>query len=136
MSQVLCTSRWPPYLSHRRRQYRSLLILVIEWFEEGARHVYVAIQKEWKFDTLGDSYEMLTIIQAIIYCTIRRKVIFLAGQIASPLHYFCDVCRVESEKRDLVMKVPFRFTSCSGSQLVCLPRESCEAHCLTRALVA
>merc|ERR1712073_163502 len=50
---------------------------------EGIRQFYVAIEKEeWKLDTLCDLYETLTITQAIIYCNTRRKVDFLADQLA------------------------------------------------------
>merc|ERR1712013_675558 len=50
---------------------------------EGIRQFYVAIEKEeWKLDTLCDLYETLTITQAIIYCNTRRKVDYLADQMA------------------------------------------------------
>jgi len=42
---------------------------------EGIKQFYVAVEKElWKFETLCDLYETLTITQAIIYCNTRRKV--------------------------------------------------------------
>jgi len=43
----------------------------------------VAVEREdWKFETLCDLYETVTIAQAIIYCNTRRKVDQLAHQMA------------------------------------------------------
>merc|ERR1711918_67628 len=48
---------------------------------EGIRQFYVAVEREdWKFDTLCDLYETLTISQAIIYCNTRRKVDLVARE--------------------------------------------------------
>eukprot|EP00448_Togula_jolla_P007986 CAMPEP_0170596816 /NCGR_PEP_ID=MMETSP0224-20130122/15344_1 /TAXON_ID=285029 /ORGANISM="Togula jolla, Strain CCCM 725" /LENGTH=306 /DNA_ID=CAMNT_0010921183 /DNA_START=81 /DNA_END=997 /DNA_ORIENTATION=- len=73
---------------------------------EGIRQFYVAIEKEeWKLDTLCDLYETLTITQAIIYCNTRRKVDFLADQLAkrdftiSTMH-----AELDQKDRDLVMR--------------------------------
>lgn len=45
---------------------------------EGIKQFYVLIEKEeWKFDTLCDIYETLTITQAVIFCNTRRKVDWL-----------------------------------------------------------
>lgn len=45
---------------------------------EGIRQFYVMIEKEeWKFETLCDIYETLTITQAVIFCNTRRKVDWL-----------------------------------------------------------
>jgi ATP-dependent RNA helicase len=42
---------------------------------EGIKQFFVAVDKEeWKFDTLVDLYETLTITQAVIFCNTRRKV--------------------------------------------------------------
>merc|ERR1712087_825048 len=50
---------------------------------EGIRQFYVAIEKEeWKIDTLCDLYETITITQSIIYCNTRRKVDFVAEEMA------------------------------------------------------
>lgn len=51
---------------------------------EGIKQFYVAVEKEeWKFDTLIDLYETLTINQAIIYVNSRRKVEFLKAEMES-----------------------------------------------------
>ena len=34
-------------------------------------------QEDWKFDTLCDLYDTLTITQSVIFCNTRRKVISL-----------------------------------------------------------
>jgi translation initiation factor 4A len=45
---------------------------------EGIKQFFIAIDREeWKFDTLCDLYQTLTITQAIIYCNTRRKVDWL-----------------------------------------------------------
>jgi DEAD/DEAH box helicase len=42
---------------------------------EGIKQFFVAVEKEdWKFDTLCDLYDTLTITQAVIFCNTRRKV--------------------------------------------------------------
>lgn len=39
---------------------------------EGIKQFYVDVNKEdWKFDTLTDLYETLTITQAVIFCNTR-----------------------------------------------------------------
>ncbi|POV98188.1 hypothetical protein PSTT_14576 [Puccinia striiformis] len=41
---------------------------------EGIKQFFVAVEKEeWKFDTLCDLYDTLTITQAVIFCNTRRK---------------------------------------------------------------
>eukprot|EP00918_Siedleckia_nematoides_P038462 GHVU01083613.1.p1 GENE.GHVU01083613.1~~GHVU01083613.1.p1 ORF type:complete len:415 (-),score=40.93 GHVU01083613.1:1827-3017(-) len=46
---------------------------------EGIRQFFVAVEKEaWKFDTLTDLYDTLTITQAVIFCNTRAKVEWLA----------------------------------------------------------
>jgi translation initiation factor 4A len=45
---------------------------------QGIKQFYVALDEEWKFDTLCDLYESITITQCIIYCNYRRKVDWLS----------------------------------------------------------
>lgn len=46
---------------------------------EGIKQFFVAVEKEdWKFDTLCDLYDTLTITQAVIFCNTRRKVSLLS----------------------------------------------------------
>lgn len=73
---------------------------------EGIRQFYVNVDKEeWKFDTLCDLYETLSIAQAIIFCNTRRKVDFLTEHLTeqdftvSSMH-----AEMEQKERDLIMK--------------------------------
>ncbi|XP_075261865.1 eukaryotic initiation factor 4A-III [Convolutriloba macropyga] len=46
---------------------------------EGIKQFFVAVEREeWKFDTLCDLYDTLTITQAVIFCNTRKKVEWLA----------------------------------------------------------
>eukprot|EP00980_Cylindrotheca_fusiformis_P031540 scaffold26532_cov117-Cylindrotheca_fusiformis.AAC.1 len=48
---------------------------------EGIRQFFISVEKEeWKFDTLSDLYDTLTITQAVIFCNTRQKVDWLAGK--------------------------------------------------------
>jgi len=48
---------------------------------EGIKQFFVAVeQEEWKFDTLCDLYDTLTITQAVIFSNTRRKVEWLADK--------------------------------------------------------
>uniref|UniRef100_A0A915MDH4 RNA helicase n=1 Tax=Meloidogyne javanica TaxID=6303 RepID=A0A915MDH4_MELJA len=48
---------------------------------EGIKQFFVAVEREeWKFDTLCDLYDTLTITQAVIFCNTRRKVDWLADK--------------------------------------------------------
>ena len=48
---------------------------------EGIRQFYVSVEKEeWKFDTLCDLYDTLTVTQAVIFCNTKQKVDWLAGK--------------------------------------------------------
>ncbi|EGV64944.1 RNA helicase [Yamadazyma tenuis] len=48
---------------------------------EGIKQYYIQCEKEdWKFDTLCDLYDSLTITQAVIFCNTKSKVNWLADQ--------------------------------------------------------
>lgn len=48
---------------------------------EGIKQFFVAVEKEeWKFDTLCDLYDTLTITQAVIFCNTKKKVDWLAAK--------------------------------------------------------
>ncbi|TIA92078.1 hypothetical protein E3P97_01672 [Wallemia ichthyophaga] len=48
---------------------------------EGIKQFFVAVEKEeWKFDTLCDLYDTLTITQAVIFCNTRKKVDWLTNK--------------------------------------------------------
>ncbi|KAJ9111360.1 translation initiation factor eIF4A [Naganishia cerealis] len=84
---------------------------------EGIRQFYVAVEKEdWKLDTLCDLYETLTITQAVIFCSTRRKVDWLTEKLhareftVSAMHGDMD-----QSARELVMK---EFRSGSSRVLI------------------
>jgi len=48
---------------------------------EGIKQFYVNVEKEeWKFDTLCDIYDSLTVTQAVIFCNTKQKVDWLAAK--------------------------------------------------------
>merc|ERR1712216_35328 len=48
---------------------------------EGIKQFFVAVEREeWKFDTLCDLYDTLTITQAVIFCNTKRKVGWLTNK--------------------------------------------------------
>ena len=84
---------------------------------EGIKQFFVAVEKEeWKFETLCDLYETLTITQAIIYCNTRRKVDWLTEQMqskdftVSAMHGDMD-----QRERDIIMR---EFRSGSSRVLI------------------
>jgi len=61
----------------------KILVQKDELTLEGIKQFYIHIEREdWKFDTLCDLYETLTITQAIIYCNFKRKVDMLTDKMA------------------------------------------------------
>ncbi|KAK6931862.1 Helicase, C-terminal [Dillenia turbinata] len=51
---------------------------------EGIKQFFVAVEREeWKFDTLCDLYDTLTITQAVIFCNTKRKVEWLTQKMRS-----------------------------------------------------
>lgn len=47
--------------------------MLLYW--QGIKQFFVAVEREeWKFDTLCDLYDTLTITQAVIFCNTKRKV--------------------------------------------------------------
>merc|ERR1712151_735430 len=47
---------------------------------EGIKQFFVAVEREqWKFDTLCDLYDTLTITQAVIFCNTKQKVASIHG---------------------------------------------------------
>jgi len=73
---------------------------------EGIKQFFVAVEKEeWKFDTLCDLYDTLTITQAVIFCNTRRKVDWLAEKMREAnFTVSCIHSDMEQKERDEVMK--------------------------------
>ncbi|KAL6547658.1 hypothetical protein OROHE_009363 [Orobanche hederae] len=56
-------------------------LLIIAEAHNGIKQFFVAVEKEeWKFDTLCDLYDTLTITQAVIFCNTKRKVDWLTAK--------------------------------------------------------
>ena len=73
---------------------------------EGIKQFFVAVEREeWKFDTLCDLYDTLTITQAVIFCNTRRKVDWLTEKMreanftVSAMHG-----EMKQAERDTIMK--------------------------------
>ncbi|EIW69961.1 hypothetical protein TREMEDRAFT_38632 [Tremella mesenterica DSM 1558] len=84
---------------------------------EGIRQFYIAVDKEeWKLDTLCDLYETVTITQAVIFCSTRRKVDWLTQKLhereftVSAMHGEMD-----QAQREVIMK---EFRSGSSRVLI------------------
>ncbi len=73
---------------------------------EGIKQFFVAVEKEqWKFDTLCDLYDALTITQAVIFCNTKKKVDWLAEKmIAANFTVVKMHSDMKQEEREAVMK--------------------------------
>jgi len=94
-----------------------ILVKTEEVTLEGIKQFYIAVEKEdFKFDTLTDLYETLTVAQSIIYVSGRRKVEWLAEKMrASDFTVSCIHGEMSHTDRDTVMK---EFRSGSSRVLI------------------
>ncbi|KAL8140007.1 hypothetical protein V2J09_006028 [Rumex salicifolius] len=73
---------------------------------EGIKQFFVAVEREdWKFDTLCDLYDTLTVTQAVIFCNTKRKVDWLTEKMRS--HNFTVSSMhgdMPQKERDAIMK--------------------------------
>jgi len=78
---------------------------------EGIKQFFVAIEKEqWKFDTLCDLYDSLTISQAVIFCNTKKKVDWLTEKMSKANFTVVKMHgEMEQPEREAVMKA-FRNT--------------------------
>ena len=114
------------------REPVRILVKKEELTLEGIRQFYIAIEKEdWKFDTLCDLYETLTITQvfcspvsclcsiraqAVIFCNTRRKVDLLTDQMnKKEFTVSCLHGDMDQGERDTIMK---EFRSGSSRVLI------------------
>lgn len=84
----------------------SILVKRDELTLEGIKQFFIAVEKEdWKFDTLCDLYDTLTITQAVIFCNTRKKVEWLADKMRKA--NFAVVAmhgEMPQSERDAIMK--------------------------------
>eukprot|EP01069_Polyplicarium_translucidae_P007712 Polyplicarium_translucidae@DN3143_c0_g2_i1.p1 len=88
------------------REPKRILVKKDELTLEGIRQFYISVdQEDYKFDTLCDLYETLTVGSAIIYVNSRRKVEELADQMSEKNF---TVSRMhgdmQQKERELIMK--------------------------------
>ena len=74
---------------------------------EGIKQFFVAVEREeWKFDTLCDLYDTLTITQAVIFCSTKRKVDWLAEKMREGKKPFMFVNKTKTEMTTKAMLMP------------------------------
>lgn len=88
------------------REPVRILVKKEELTLEGIKQFFVYIEREeWKFETLCDLYETLTITQAVIFCNTRRKVDMLTQKMQARdftvSHMHGDM---EQKQRDVIMR--------------------------------
>lgn len=84
---------------------------------EGIRQFFVAVEaEEWKFDTLTDLYDTLTITQSVIFCNTKTKVDWLAEKMKEN-HFTVSSMHgdMDQQQRDQVME---EFRSGSSRVLI------------------
>lgn len=76
---------------------------------EGIKQFFVAVEKEeWKFDTLCDLYDTLTITQAVIFCNTRRKVDWLSEKMRESNFTVSSIHREMPQKERQTIMNEFR----------------------------
>lgn len=80
---VLMSATLPTVVLELTRRFMTdpvrILVRRDELTLEGIKQFFIAVEKEeWKFDTLCDLYDTLTITQAVIFCNTKDKVEWLA----------------------------------------------------------
>jgi len=103
--------------THFMRNPVRILVQKEELTLEGIKQFYINVTKEeWKFDTLCDLYDTLSITQAVIFCNTRRKVEWLTENMrlktftVSAMHGEMD-----QRQRELIMR---QFRSGSSRVLI------------------
>jgi len=79
---VLISATLPNEILEMTRKFMTdpvrILVKRDELTLEGIKQFFVAVEREeWKFDTLCDLYDTLTITQAVIFCNTKKKVDWL-----------------------------------------------------------
>eukprot|EP01069_Polyplicarium_translucidae_P013263 Polyplicarium_translucidae@DN860_c0_g1_i1.p1 len=73
---------------------------------DGIKQFFVAVEMEqWKFDTLSDLYDTLTITQAVIFCNTKAKVEWLASKMQDANFTVCKLHGdMPQSERDEIMR--------------------------------
>jgi len=107
---VLVSATLPREVLEMTRKFMNnpmrILVKRDELTLEGIKQFFVAVEKEdWKFDTLCDLYDTLTITQAVIFCNTRRKVDWLKEQMTQANFTVVSMHgEMPQEEREEVMK--------------------------------
>jgi ATP-dependent RNA helicase len=118
---VLMSATLPATVLEMTRKFMNdpirILVRRDELTLEGIKQFFIAVEKEeWKFDTLCDLYDTLTITQAVIFCNTKQKVDWLAAKMKE--HNFTVSSmhgNMDQEARDKVME---EFRSGSSRVLI------------------
>jgi len=107
---VLVSATLPPDVLDMTRKFMNdpirILVKRDELTLEGIKQFFVSVEKEeWKFDTLCDLYDTLTISQAVIFCNTKAKVDFLAKKMRENHFTVCAMHGdMDQKERDKVME--------------------------------
>lgn len=82
---VLISATMPQEVLDMTKKFMNMPVKILvkrdELTLEGIKQFFVAVEKEeWKFDTLCDLYDTLTVTQAVIFCNTKRKVDWLTAK--------------------------------------------------------
>merc|ERR1712084_153019 len=110
MGQVVLVSATMPHevleMTHKfmNNPFR-VLVKRDELTLEGIKQFFVAVEKEeWKYDTLCDLYDTLTITQAVIFCNTQDKVDWLAQKMREQKFKVSSMHGgLEQKERDFIM---------------------------------
>lgn len=74
---------------------------------EGIKEFFINVEKEeWKFDTLCDLYDTLTINQSVVFCNTRKRVDWLAKKMLDANFTVCAMHGdMPQRERDEIMKM-------------------------------
>eukprot|EP00940_MAST-03C_sp_MAST-3C-sp2_P000005 g5.t1 len=107
---VLVSATMPREILDMTRKFMNKPVRVLvkrdELTLEGIKQFFVDVEKEeWKFDTLCDLYDTLTITQAVIFCNRRRKVDWLTAKMREAnFTVSCMHGSMSQKERDAVMQ--------------------------------
>lgn len=89
-----------------------ILVKAEEVTLDGIRQFYIDVDREeWKLDVLCDLYETLTVAQAVIFCSSRRKVDWLQQQLEAREHTVSAIHSDMDERDRVIIMEEFRSGS-------------------------
>jgi ATP-dependent RNA helicase len=107
---VLVSATLPQEVLEMTRRFMNEPIKILvkrdELTLEGIKQFFVAVEKEeWKFETLCDLYDTLTITQAVIFCNTKKKVDWLAAKMRENNFTVCAMHgEMPQRERDEIME--------------------------------